>query len=196
MTGRVQGVGFRWWVRRHADGLGLTGWVMNDHDERAVELVAEGAVDALDELERLIGRDRRSGRRGVERRREPASGEFDGFESFARELARDLLRHAGCGVFASWDSSRSARRAAARCPSTLEYTDGAYEPVGSPGDAPDLEGVEASLEPGFRTTVGFSSWTVWVDPADAPTASSAPLPDLMVLECGDGTFQAYRRGGA
>ena len=80
ITGRVQGVGFRWWVRRHADGLGLTGWVMNDNDERAVELVAEGAVDALDELERLI----RQGPPGaqveaVERRREPASGEFDGF---------------------------------------------------------------------------------------------------------------------
>jgi acylphosphatase len=80
VTGRVQGVGFRWWVRRHADGLGLTGWVMNANDERSVELVAEGAVEALDELERLI----QQGPPGalvqaVERRREPASGEFDGF---------------------------------------------------------------------------------------------------------------------
>lgn len=80
ITGRVQGVGFRWWVRRHADALGLTGWVMNGADERAVELVAEGSPDALDELERLIQRGP-SGARvdGVERRREPASGEFDGF---------------------------------------------------------------------------------------------------------------------
>ena len=46
ITGRVQGVGFRWWVRRHADALGLSGWVMNDNDERAVELVAEGPPDA------------------------------------------------------------------------------------------------------------------------------------------------------
>ena len=80
------------------------------------------------------------------------------------------------------------------CPATLEYTDAAYEPIGSPGHSPALEGVDAPLEPGFRTTVGFSSWTVWVDPADVPTASSAPLPARMVLECGDGTFQAYRRG--
>jgi hypothetical protein len=79
------------------------------------------------------------------------------------------------------------------CPPELEYTDGAFVPIGSAAASPSLEGVDASLEPGFRTTVGFSSWTVWVDPADAPTASSAPLPDLMVLECGDGTFQAYRR---
>jgi acylphosphatase len=80
ITGRVQGVGFRWWVRRHADALSLTGWVMNADSERAVELVAEGSTEALDELERLIQR----GPPGaivddVERRREPASGEFDGF---------------------------------------------------------------------------------------------------------------------
>jgi acylphosphatase len=80
ITGRVQGVGFRWWVRRHADSLGLSGWVMNDNDERAVELVAEGPPQALDELERLV----RRGPPGAmvesfERRRDPASGEFDGF---------------------------------------------------------------------------------------------------------------------
>ena len=79
------------------------------------------------------------------------------------------------------------------CPSELEYADSAYEPTGSPAASPSLSGVDDALEPGFRTTVGFSSWTVWVDPADAPTASSAPLPASMVLECGDGTFQAYRR---
>ncbi|MFI5292438.1 MAG: acylphosphatase, partial [Candidatus Limnocylindrales bacterium] len=47
LTGRVQGVGFRWWVRRHAEALGLTGWVMNANDERAVDLVAEGPPAAL-----------------------------------------------------------------------------------------------------------------------------------------------------
>jgi acylphosphatase len=80
ITGRVQGVGFRWWVRRHADALGLTGWVMNANDERAVDLVAEGPPDALDELERLI-REGPPGAHvdGIEWGREPASGEFDGF---------------------------------------------------------------------------------------------------------------------
>jgi hypothetical protein len=79
------------------------------------------------------------------------------------------------------------------CPSQLEDPEGAYEPIGATLSSPSLEGVDADLEPGFRTTVGFSSWTVWVDPADAPSASTAPLPDAMVLECGDGTFQAYHR---
>jgi hypothetical protein len=93
------------------------------------------------------------------------------------------------GLIAIWRAGPPAG-----CPSELDYTDGAFEAVGSPAEAPLLEGVSASLKPGFRTTVGFSSWTVWVDPADAPTSSAAPLPDRMVLECGDGTFQAYRRG--
>lgn len=93
------------------------------------------------------------------------------------------------GVIAIWRAGPPAG-----CPAELEYTDALYRPTGSASSSPSLEGVDASLEPGFRTTVGFSSWTVWVDPADAPTASSDPLPDRMVLECGDGTFQAYRRG--
>jgi acylphosphatase len=80
VTGRVQGVGFRWWVRRHAGQLGLSGWVMNGDDERTVELVAEGPSAQLNELERLV----REGPPGasvdtVDVRREPASGEYDGF---------------------------------------------------------------------------------------------------------------------
>lgn len=54
VTGRVQGVGFRWWVRTVAARLSLTGWVTNLDDERSVELVAEGTPAALTELERLL----------------------------------------------------------------------------------------------------------------------------------------------
>lgn len=80
ITGRVQGVGFRWWVRRHADELGLVGWVMNADDDRSVEIVAEGDGSALGELERLL-RIGPSGARveSVDVRRSPASGEFDRF---------------------------------------------------------------------------------------------------------------------
>lgn len=80
VVGRVQGVGFRWWVREAAERLGLTGWVMNANDERTVELVAEGPSSALDEFDRLI----RIGPSGamvesVEVRRSPASGGYQDF---------------------------------------------------------------------------------------------------------------------
>ena len=80
VVGRVQGVGFRWWVVRQAEALGLTGWVMNADDERSVELVAEGEPAALNQLERLV----RDGPPGawvdsVDARRSPASGEFGRF---------------------------------------------------------------------------------------------------------------------
>jgi acylphosphatase len=80
ITGRVQGVGFRWWVRRQADSLELTGWVMNADDERSVELVAEGESRALDDLESRL-RDGPSGAQveTVDARRALASGEFDRF---------------------------------------------------------------------------------------------------------------------
>jgi acylphosphatase len=80
VTGRVQGVGFRWWSRRQAETLGLVGWVMNGDDERSVELVAEGRPDALDEFERRLRAGPDSARvEQVDARRSPASGEFDRF---------------------------------------------------------------------------------------------------------------------
>jgi acylphosphatase len=49
VTGRVQGVGFRWFVRAEARPLGLRGWVRNREDG-PVEGEAEGAADAIDAL--------------------------------------------------------------------------------------------------------------------------------------------------
>ena len=48
--GRVQGVGFRFFVIRHAMDLDLTGWVANEADG-TVHCVAEGSRP---ELERLL----------------------------------------------------------------------------------------------------------------------------------------------
>ena len=50
IVGRVQGVGFRWFVGRHAGRLGLTGFARNLADGR-VEVVAAGSEAALDALE-------------------------------------------------------------------------------------------------------------------------------------------------
>ena len=45
VRGRVQGVGFRWFVHREAAELGLRGWVRNT-DSGDVEVVASGAPEA------------------------------------------------------------------------------------------------------------------------------------------------------
>ncbi len=53
VNGRVQGVGFRQFVRRHAATLGLRGWVRNLPDGR-VEVVALGRRDAVDALRHFL----------------------------------------------------------------------------------------------------------------------------------------------
>lgn len=49
VKGRVQGVGFRWFVHREAAELDLRGWVRNT-DTGDVEVVAAGGAEALAEL--------------------------------------------------------------------------------------------------------------------------------------------------
>lgn len=53
VSGRVQGVGFRWFVRAEALPLGLTGWIRNRGDG-AVEGEVEGRDDAIDALESCL----------------------------------------------------------------------------------------------------------------------------------------------
>lgn len=79
VRGRVQGVGFRYFVRRRASTLGLVGWVANQADGR-VRCVAEGPAAALDELEAAL----RAGPPGsfverVDAVRTAATGRFDAF---------------------------------------------------------------------------------------------------------------------
>ena len=60
ISGRVQGVGFRWFTREAADREGVHGWVRNLPDGR-VEANAEGDADALERFERAL----RHGPRGA-----------------------------------------------------------------------------------------------------------------------------------
>ena len=53
VSGRVQGVGFRYFTQDIARREGLTGLVRNLHDGR-VEIVAEGEVMAVDRLEAAL----------------------------------------------------------------------------------------------------------------------------------------------
>jgi acylphosphatase len=53
--GRVQGVGFRWHVRRSAEALGLSGWVRNLPGGE-VQLEAQGPRAAVGLLAGAVGR--------------------------------------------------------------------------------------------------------------------------------------------
>jgi acylphosphatase len=49
VKGRVQGVGFRWFVHREASEIGLNGWVRNTEDGD-VEVLVSGEAEDLAEL--------------------------------------------------------------------------------------------------------------------------------------------------
>ena len=79
VRGYVQGVGFRWFVVRTAARLSLSGWTSNEPDG-SVRVVAEGSVQALDELLARIER----GPAGasvetVDAQRSPAQGNLGSF---------------------------------------------------------------------------------------------------------------------
>lgn len=61
VRGRVQGVGFRWFVQREASELELRGWVRNTEDGD-VEVLASGSLDDLNELRRSLRRGPRGSR--------------------------------------------------------------------------------------------------------------------------------------
>lgn len=79
ITGRVQGVGFRFYMQRKARELGLTGWVRNCRDG-SVEAVIQGSAGAV---EALMAWARRGPPSAVvaELRVTDASGDYGAFET-------------------------------------------------------------------------------------------------------------------
>ena len=80
VRGDVQGVGFRYFVQRKAQQLGLRGWVRNN-DDGTVELVAEGGRRELEQLKRALEEGPRLARVDrVETRWSEAAGGLDRFD--------------------------------------------------------------------------------------------------------------------
>jgi acylphosphatase len=80
VRGRVQMVGFRYFVVEEVRALGLSGWMRNGDDGATVEVVAEGPEEDLRRLEEAL----RAGPRGarVEAVDATWSDTLDGYDSF------------------------------------------------------------------------------------------------------------------
>jgi len=86
VKGRVQGVGFRWFVQREAAELGLRGWVRNT-DDGHVEVLAAGEPDQLKDLMLALGKGSRGSRVDDVIEHQLAEGEGAALESFKIEGA-------------------------------------------------------------------------------------------------------------
>ena len=78
-AGEVQGVGFRYTTRTVASRHAVAGFVRNLSDGR-VELVVEGGPAELDAFLKDLGSRMEQYIRDTQTDRQPATGEFDGFE--------------------------------------------------------------------------------------------------------------------
>ena len=110
------------------------------------------------------------------------------------------LRSIGCGLLAAsvfvlvgvFAILRAG--APAECPDSLPYEPASFAPVGDATSTPHLDGVDQPLVAAGSASFGLASWPVWLEAQRAPLPSGEPLPQRIVLECGDGTYQAYQRG--
>lgn len=84
VRGRVQGVGFRWFVEREAHMLGIAGWVRNNSDG-SVEVLAMGTRDQLLGLRSRLQQGPRASR--VDDVEELESKPIEGLKSFRIEGA-------------------------------------------------------------------------------------------------------------
>jgi acylphosphatase len=84
VRGRVQGVGFRWFVEREAHVLGVSGWVRNNADG-SVEVLAQGTRAQLLGLRSRLRQGPRAAR--VDDIEESEVGPVAGLSSFRIEGA-------------------------------------------------------------------------------------------------------------
>jgi acylphosphatase len=85
VKGRVQGVGFRWFVEYEARRIGVGGWVRN-RDDGAVEVLAAGSDAQLDSLYDRLREGPRAAR--VDRIDVDEAAPFSGYQTFQIEETR------------------------------------------------------------------------------------------------------------
>jgi len=79
VSGRVQGVGFRYFIQQTANEIGITGWVKNTYDGK-VEFMAEGTEGQLKLFQRYLSRGPASADvRDLTVDERTATGEFQSF---------------------------------------------------------------------------------------------------------------------
>jgi acylphosphatase len=86
VKGRVQGVGFRWYVLREASALGLRGWVRNT-PEGDVEVLAAGDENQLRQLYAILERGSRGSRVDSIKRQDRPETEIENLHAFEIEGA-------------------------------------------------------------------------------------------------------------
>jgi hypothetical protein len=76
------------------------------------------------------------------------------------------------------------------CPQRMQYIAQTYLPDGSPVSTPEAELVQIG-----STFIGLTTRAVYAEEGAAPSEAGAP-PERFVLDCADGTFQAFIRADA
>lgn len=80
ISGRVQGVSFRYYTQQEAQKLGITGWVMNRRDGK-VEVVGEGSPQQIQQFNAFLHKGSPAAHvEQVQTFDESATGEFASFE--------------------------------------------------------------------------------------------------------------------
>ncbi len=76
------------------------------------------------------------------------------------------------------------------CPSLLQWGDRAYLPQGAVSASPSL--AQGSPVEIGSTFIGLTTRRVWGPPGSSPSPLAADRPDSIILDCDNGTFQAYQ----
>lgn len=80
------------------------------------------------------------------------------------------------------------------CPNRLQWGDRFYAPIGTPAPSPNVGDGGAPVKLG-STFIGLTTRAIY-GPTSPGSASPAPQPGVIAMDCGDGRFQTYGKAGA